>query len=78
MKRLVGHHVLPSLPAAPQAPAGESFAQYMARIAPRFSADAAGATMKMQQALAKHGLSAIGQLSARPDLIPAVDAEFST
>lgn len=56
---------------------GETFAEFMARLAPQFAADALGMTTRMSAALQQHGLSAIGQLSARPDLIPAVSAALA-
>ncbi len=63
--------------APPQAPAGgESFAEFVTRTAPLFTADPEGATAKMGQALNSAGLTALGQLAARPDLLPSVAAVF--
>ena len=70
----------PVAPAAPPAPAtaqaGEGFAQYMARIGLAFTNRPVDAHNLMAAALAPHGLQHVGQLAGRPDLIPAVDAEF--
>lgn len=66
----------PSVAAAANT-AGETFAEFMARLAPNFAADPLNMTAKMSAALQQHGLSAIGQLSARPDLIPAVSAALA-
>ena len=60
----------------PSGTVGENFAQYMARIGPLFAADAGKATAAMAAALAPCGLAHIGQLAARADLIPEVDARF--
>ena len=63
-------------PAAPVVPAGEGFAQYMARIGLAFTNRPIDAHNLMAAALAPHGLQHVGQLAGRPDLISAVDAEF--
>lgn len=63
--------------AAAAATQGETFAEFMARLAPNFAADPVGMGAKMGTALQQFGLSAIGQLSARPDLIPAVSAALA-
>jgi len=71
----------PAMPGPSAAPAaatqGETFAEFMARLAPNFAADPVGMGAKMGTALQQLGLSAIGQLSARPDLIPAVSAALA-
>lgn len=71
----------PAMPGPSAAPAaatqGETFAEFMARLAPNFAADPVGMGAKMGTALQQFGLSAIGQLSARPDLIPAVSAALA-
>lgn len=66
----------PVAPVAPVAQAGEGFAQYMARIGLAFTNRPIDAHNLMAAALAPHGLQHVGQLAGRPDLIPAVDAEF--
>lgn len=74
--------VAPALPAAPVAPAlpavtaARDFTAYMAEVGPLFGADPAGTAARFAKALPTVGLSALGQLSGRPDLIQAVDAEF--
>lgn len=67
-------------PAAPTLPtpdsAGETFGQFMARMAPRFTADPARNTALMSQALSAVGLTTVAQLAPRPDLIATVSATF--
>lgn len=64
----------PSAPAAPvTAPAGETFGQLMARLAPITTGNAAAAE-KVNQALGMFGLTALSQLPARPDLLPSFAA----
>lgn len=75
---------LPTLPtptatpaAAPAtAPQAESFAEFMVRVMPLYTSDPLNTPKRMGAALAKHGLTAIGGLSTRPDLLPLVIADF--
>lgn len=60
----------PPLPATNATPT--DFGSLMAATAPMFEQDPLGATERMKAALAGVGLSAIGQLAVRPDLIPNV------
>lgn len=63
----------PQPPAPPAAPAAETFASLMVKIQTR----KAGGTISDDQiaaTLAQLGLSALGQLATRPDLVPAVGA----
>jgi hypothetical protein len=48
----------------------------MARMAPIFAADQAGAMARMQAVLAPLGLTSPAQLAARPDLIMQVEMGF--
>lgn len=66
----------PAPAAASTAPAGVGFAQYMANVGGAFTNRPVDAHNFMAAALAPHGLQHVGQLAGRPDLIPAVDAEF--
>jgi len=66
----------PASVVSPATTGPETFAQFMARVAPTFTADPGGSTTKMGQALMTVGLSAVGQLAARPDLIAPVALTF--
>ena len=74
----------PAAPAAPPAPAAvspvapavETFGAYMARIGALFNTQPRKAMPSMTSALAPFGLTAIGQLAGKPELIPMVDAAF--
>lgn len=60
----------PSSPPVPRvAPAGETFGQLMARIAPRMTD--ATVQAKVNEALGAFQLTALAQLAARPDLVPS-------
>ena len=75
---------VPTVPAAPPAPASiappaapsTDFASFMARMAPIFAADQAGAMARMVAVLAPLGLTSPAQLAARPDLIMQVEMGF--
>lgn len=62
--------------AAPAAPQAKTFAEYMAEVGGAFSARPVDAHTAMAAALAPHGMQHVGQLAGKPELIPAVDAEF--
>lgn len=63
----------PLQPAAPAAPtSGADFGSFMAELSPLFASDPGGANAKIAAALATVQLTALGQLAARHDLIPAV------
>jgi hypothetical protein len=69
----------PPPPATSDAPAAldpNTFAGFAAATAPCFQQDAGKATRVMVAALQSVGLSAMGQLSARPDLISSVKMQF--
>lgn len=63
----------PTVPAA--APTGETFAAFMARIAPTLTSNPA-AQGHLQTALLGAGLPGVGSLATRPDLIPSVSETF--
>lgn len=76
----------PTAPAAPPAPAstplpappaGETFGQFMARMAPQFAADGPASTARMTTALNANGLQTVGQLASRSDLIASVSATYA-
>ena len=62
--------------AVPPPPGTETFAQYMARIGAMFATNPEKAMVAMSAALAPCGLTHVGQLAGRADLIPEVDARF--
>ena len=62
--------------AVPPPPGTETFAQYMARIGTMFATNPEKAMAAMSAALAPCGLTHVGQLAGRADLIPEVDARF--
>lgn len=78
----------PSVPPSPPAPPADAppapaaapttFAELMAAMSPGFAADPAGMTARTTAVLNTLGLSAMGQLAARPDLIPQVWAGLSS